>query len=173
MPGRFRLTGPKGAGRVLPSVEALLDALEAGRLAPADFVFDLEAQCWVRAKDHPELQRAWAERQRFRPLDDRTPLARVPEPAPAFPALDDAGVTPAHGTPDLGDLAARRAALRASRAGRDAPVPRPDPYLGAERLVRSTALVLLLLVLGLMGWGVVGLASGASRMVQLGLPGWR
>lgn len=173
MPGRFRLTGLKGAGLVLPSVDALLDALEAGRLGPSDFVFDLEAQGWVRAKDHPELRAAWADRQRFRPADDRADLARLPAAPVAFPALDDAGVTPAHGIPDQGDLAARRAALRAARAGA---LPRPverDGFADAEALLRHTALVVLVLVLGLMGWGVVGFATGASRMLELGLPGLR
>jgi hypothetical protein len=170
---RFRTAREPGTGLVLPTVDALLDALEAGRLGPDDVVFDVQLQTWMPAKLHPELRAAWTERQRFRPLDDRTPLDRLPDAALAYPALDDAGITPAHGTA-ADDLAERRAAFRAirERAPVPAPVPSaPAPEAHLESLLGHTALVAVLLLLGVVGWAIVGLASGIGRMMTLGVGG--
>ena len=171
---RFRTAREPGTGLVLPTVDALLDALEAGRLGPDDVVFDVQLQTWMPAKLHPELRAAWTERQRFRPLDDRTPLDRLPDAALAYPALDDAGITPAHGTA-ADDLAERRAAFRAIREGTPAPAPvpcaPPAPDLRLESLLGHTALVAVLLLLGVVGWAIVGLASGIGRMMTLGVGG--
>jgi len=172
---RFRTAREPGTGLVLPTVDALLDALEAGRLGPDDVVFDVQLQTWMPAKLHPELRAAWTERQRFRPLDDRTPLDRLPDAALAYPALDDAGITPAHGTV-ADDLAERRAAFRAIREGTPAPAlvptPRaPAPDLPLESLLGHTALVAVLLLLGVVGWAIVGLASGIGRLMTLGVWG--
>ena len=71
---RFRTSTEPGSGLVLPTVDALLDALEAGRLGPDDVVFDVQLQTWMPARAHPELRAAWCERQRYKPLDDRTAL---------------------------------------------------------------------------------------------------
>jgi hypothetical protein len=170
---RFRTAREPGKGLVLPTVDALLDALEAGRLGPDDVVFDVQLQTWMPAKLHPELRAAWAERQRFRPLDDRTPLDRLPDAALAYPALDDAGTTPAHGTA-ADDLAERRAAFRAIRERTPAPAPTPRapaPAARVESLLGHTALVAVLLLLGVVGWAIVGLASGIGRMMTLGVWG--
>jgi hypothetical protein len=168
---RFRTAREPGTGLVLPTVDALLDALEAGRLGPDDVVFDVQLQTWMPAKLHPELRAAWAERQRFRPLDDRTPLDRLPDAALTYPALDDAGITPAHGT-TADDLAERRAAFRAirERPPASAPTPRaPAPDMRFESVLGHTALVAVLLLLGLVGWAIVGLASGIGRVMTLGV----
>jgi hypothetical protein len=168
---RFRTAREPGTGLVLPTVDALLDALEAGRLGPDDVVFDVQLQTWMPAKLHPELRVAWAERQRFRPLDDRTPLDRLPDAALTSPALDDAGITPAHGT-TTDDLARRRAAFRAirARAQASAPTPRaPAPDMRLESSLGHAALVAVLLLLGLVGWSIVGLASGIGRVMTLGV----
>lgn len=168
---RFRTAREPGTGLVLPTVDALLDALEAGRLGPDDVVFDVQLQTWMPAKLHPELRAAWAERQRFRPLDDRTPLDRLPDAALTYPALDDAGITPAHGT-TADDLAERRAAFRSirARAPASAPTPRaPAPDMRFESVLGHTALVAVLLLLGLVGWAIVGLASGIGRVMTLGV----
>jgi hypothetical protein len=170
---RFRTAREPGTGLVLPTVDALLDALEAGRLGPDDVVFDVQLQTWMPAKLHPELRTAWAERQRFRPLDDRTSLDRLPDAALAYPALDDAGTTPAHGTA-AEDLTERRAAFRAIRERTPAPAPIVHaliPGARLESLFGHTALVLVLLLLGLVGWAIVGFASGIGRMMTLGVWG--
>jgi hypothetical protein len=169
---RFRTERREGSGLVLPSVDALLDALEAGRLGPDDAVFDAVRQAWLPVKAHPEVRAAWADRQRFKPLDDRTRLDGLPDAAPGYPMLDDAGVTPAHGTTGDDDLAARRAAFRALRAG-PAPAPLPRPPLPEtprfETLCGHTAMVAVLLLLGLVGWAIVGMASGIGRLMTLGV----
>jgi hypothetical protein len=168
---RFRTAREPGSGLVLPTVDALLDALEAGRLGPADVVFDVQLQTWLPAKLHPELRAAWTERQRFRPLDDRTPLHRLPDAALAYPALDDAGTTPAHGTA-ADDLAERRAAYRAMRESAPAPAPHaPGIDTRVESLLGHTMLVAVLLLVGVVGWAIVGLASGIGRMMTLGVWG--
>ena len=170
---RFRTAREPGTGLVLPTVDALLDALEAGRLGPDDVVFDVQLQTWMPAKLHPELRAAWAERQRFRPLDDRTSLDRLPDAALAYPALDDAGTTPAHGTA-ADDLADRRAAFRAIRARTPAPSPMahaPISEARLESLFGHTALVAVLLLLGVAGWAIVGFASGIGRVLTLGVWG--
>jgi hypothetical protein len=167
---RFHTAREPVTGLVLPTVDALLDALEAGRLGPDDVVFDVQLQTWMPAKLHPELRAAWAERQRFRPLDDRTSLDRLPDAALTYPALDDAGITPAHGT-TADDLAQRRAAFRAIREGApaSAPVSRaPAPDMRFQSVLGHTALVAVLLLLGVVGWAIVGLASGIGRAMTLG-----
>lgn len=168
---RFRTAREPGTGLVLPTVDALLDALEAGRLGPDDVVFDVQLQTWMPAKLHPELRAAWAERQRFRPLDDRTSLDQLPDAALTYPALDDSGITPAHGT-RADDLAERRAAFRSirERAPASAPTPRaPAPDMRFESVLGHTALVAVLLLLGLVGWAIVGLASGIGRVMTVGV----
>ena len=170
---RFRTAREPGTGLVLPTVDALLDALEAGRLGPDDVVFDVQLQTWMRARAHPELRAAWADRQRYRPLDDRTALDRLPDAALAYPALDDAGITPAHGS-TTDDLAARRAAYRAIRERPPAAAPvAPVPVRAArvESLLGHTALVAVLLLLGVVGWAIVGLATQVGRLVTLGVWG--
>ncbi len=170
---RFRTSTEPGSGLVLPTVDALLDALEAGRLGPDDVVFDVQLQTWMPARAHPELRAAWCERQRYKPLDDRTALDRLPDAVLAYPALDDAGATPARGiTSD--DLAERRIAYRAIRERTPGPAPvapAPMPASHAESLVRRTALVAAILLLCLVGWAIVGLASQLGRLMTLGVWG--
>jgi hypothetical protein len=166
---RFRTEHQEGTGLLLPTVDALLDALEAGRLGPDDLVFDVRQQAWMPAKSHPDVRAAWEDRQRFRPLDDRAQLERLPDAALAYPMLDDAGVTPAHGT-TTDDLEARRAAFRALRAGpAPAPTSATEVVHPVESLLGHTALVAVLLLLGLVGWSIVGLASGIGRIMSLGV----
>jgi hypothetical protein len=168
---RFRTAREPGAGLLLPTVDALLDALEAGRLGPDDAVFDVQLQAWMPAKAHPELRAAWADRQRYKPLDDRTALDRLPDAALAYPALDDDGTTPAHGV-RTDDLAERRAAFRAIRERTPAPAPvAPPPATHVESLLGHTALVAVLLLLGLVGWAIVGLATQIGRLMTLGVWG--
>jgi hypothetical protein len=170
---RFRTARETGSGLVLPTVDALLDALEASRLGPDDVVFDVQLQTWLPVRAHPELRAAWADRQRYKPLDDRTALDRLPDAALAYPALDDAGTTPAHGT-TTDDLAARRAAFRAQRERTPAPapiVPASPPPTHVESLLGHTALVAVVLLLGIVGWAIVGLASQIGRLMTLGVWG--
>jgi hypothetical protein len=119
------------------------------------------------------VRAAWADRQRYKPLDDRTALDRLPDAALAYPVLDDGGITPAHGV-STDDLAERRAAFRALRD--DTPVPGPVapvpvPATHVESLLGHTALVAVLCLLGVVGWAVVGLASQLGRLVTLGVWG--
>jgi len=173
---RFRTARARGTGLVLPTVDALLDALDAGRLGPDDFVFDAELQTWLRAREHPELRAAWADRERYKPQDDRTALARLPDARLAYPVLDDAGVTPAKGISDE-ELESRRAAFRALLARpHAAPPPQVVPFPPAlpasrplgETLIGHSALALALVLLGLVGWSIVGLAAGIGKLMSLG-----
>jgi len=175
---RFRTARARGTGLVLPTVDALLDALDAGRLGPDDFVFDAELQTWLRAREHPELRAAWEDRQRYQPHDRRTALDGLPDARLAYPVLDDVGVTPARGISDEA-LESRRAAFRALLAR---PVPhavapsQAIPLLPAvparrplgESLVGHAALALALVLLGLVGWSIVGLATGIGKLMSLG-----
>lgn len=174
MTPRFRVEGP-GSALVLPTVDAVLDAVEAGRLGAADVVFDAERNAFVRVQDHPELRAAWDARQRFKPLDDRRPLPASPDAALAFPALSDGGSTPAQGVVSQADLEARKAAWRAIReqAPRPAPVPdqRRHPADRGESVLTTTALVLAVLLLGLVGWSVLAFATGMGGMLSAGVWG--
>ena len=172
---RFRTVRREGSGLLLPTVDALLDALEAGRLGPEDQVFDVQLQRWMPVKAHPELRAAWADRQRFQPHDDRSGLERLPDATPDYPMLDDEGVTPAHGTVS-DDLAVRRAAFRALRLSPppvradSLPAPLASPDLSrAETLYGYSALLAVLVLLGVVGVAIVGLASGIGRMMSLGV----
>ena len=168
---RFRTSCEPGSGLVLPTVDALLDALEAGRLGPDDVVFDVQLQRWMPARAHPELHAAWSERQRYKPLGDRTALEQLPDALLAYPALDDAGATPAQGI-SSDDLGERRAAYRALRERAAVPVPpAPIPASHAESLAQRAALVGALVLLGLVGWAIVGLASQLGRLMTLGVWG--
>ena len=93
-------------------------------------------------------------------------VARVSPP-------NDAGTTPAHGTA-ADDLADRRAAFRAIRERTPAPasmVHAPISEARLESLFGHTALVAVLLLLGVAGWAIVGFASGIGRVLTLGVWG--
>jgi hypothetical protein len=178
MAPRFRVER-QGSALVLPTVDAVLDAVEAGRLGASDVVFDAERNAFVRVQDHPELRAAWDERQRYKPLDDRRPLPASPDAALAFPALSDGGATPAQGVVSHADLEARKAAWRAIRDGSPAQAPRVGPAPDAQRhpaergesVLTATALVLAVLLLGLVGWSVLAFATGMGGMLTAGVWG--
>jgi hypothetical protein len=90
-----RFTSNDSAGTELPwqSVEAVLDALEDGRLAADDYVFDAARQAWQPIRKHDEIVAAWDRRMGYRPPEQRRLLGSTARPF-GFPALDSEGVTP-------------------------------------------------------------------------------
>lgn len=165
-------TAPRGgAETVHQSVEAVLDALEHGTLSPDDLAYDTQRGKWVPVRDHFAVLDAWHERQAFKPLDDRTPLDRLPAATRlTFPALSEDGVTPARGIASGADeLAERREALRRIRASGAAavaaPAPPRDRYASAERSLVWLAVGGALLLLAGLGWAVV---AGARSLTAFG-----
>jgi hypothetical protein len=164
MAARFRAEPITGIPLLLPTLDDVLDAVEAGRLGAHDAVFDASRQAFVRVQDHPELCARWAERQRYRPPDGRRPLGDAPpDAALAFPALSDGGHTPAHGVRHDADLAARKAAWAAIKARHAAAEAR------TESLFTTTALVVAMLLIGLVGWSVLAFATGLGRVMSAGV----
>ena len=95
MSAAVRFTSSDPAGTELPwqSVEAVLDALEDGRLAADDYVFDAARQAWQPIRKHDEIVAAWDRRMGYRPPGVRRLLGSTARPA-GFPALDPDGITP-------------------------------------------------------------------------------
>ncbi len=138
---RFRLSDPDIGELELPDLEALLDALESALVTPETPVFDTARQIWQPVGRHPEVRAAWAERARYLPPGTHRPELPRPESDPD----------------QITEQEQRRQAWEMVRRHRHPPLPRRPraPMLGV---------VLVLLLLGLLAWGVLALAGGLSRV---------
>jgi hypothetical protein len=152
------------------TLDAVLDALEDGRLAGDDYLYDAVRQSWQPIRRCPEVAAGWSERMRFRPPAERRELDAVERLPAAFPALSPKGVTPT-GTPAVSrNLAARAALLRRER---DLPMPRAASPAAAGAAAAGVWMIWLgaaslLLALGMVAWGVLRLAGGLAALLRLG-----
>jgi hypothetical protein len=173
MTSRYQ-SAPAAAGAGTPlfwqTLDAVLDALEDGRLAGDDYLFDAVRQSWQPIGRHPEVAAGWSERMRFRPPAERRELDAVERHPAAFPALSPEGITPT-GTPAVSrDLAARAALLRRER---DLPMPPGPAAVPAAPAAVGVWMIWLgaaslLLALGFVAWGVLRLAGGLAAFLRLG-----
>jgi hypothetical protein len=159
---KFSVTDKVGTTRLFPQVESLLDSLEAGVLGADDIVFDAGRKEWVSIKDHPEVQAAWEERQRYRPLDDRRSLGSVAADPLGFPRLGEDGITPQHGIPQGDDFEIRRAAWRAIRDN-EAPA-HADVYQSGETLLKRGAFLGAVVLVAMICAALVLIATGIARL---------
>lgn len=138
---RFRLSDPDIGELELPDLEALLDALESALVTPETPVFDTARQSWQPVGRHPEVRAAWAERARYLPPGTHRPELPRPEPDPD----------------EITEQEQRRRAWEMVRGHQHPPLRRRSraPMLGV---------VLVMLLLGLLAWGVFALAGGLSRV---------
>lgn len=143
------------------SVEAVLDALDAGLLRADDRIYDAEFQRWNRVADHPELGPALAERLRFRPATDAERLR--------FPSLTPDGRTPI-GLRAVSREAAARAAAQAAPAEALPVVPAPvRPAASADRVTNWFGLGAVAAALGVLAWGVLQLVKAVSQALSSGV----
>ena len=91
---RFLSSDPAGIELSWTSVESVLDALEEGRLAADDYLFDAARQAWQPIRKHDEIVAAWERRMGYRPPELRWLLSSAVRRPFGFPALDPDGVTP-------------------------------------------------------------------------------
>ena len=91
---RFLSSDPAGIELSWTSVESVLDALEEGRLAADDYLFDAARQAWQPIRKHDEIVAAWERRMGYRPPELRRLLSSAVRRPVGFPALDPDGVTP-------------------------------------------------------------------------------
>jgi hypothetical protein len=116
-------------------------------VTPETPVFDAARQSWQPVGRHPEVRAAWAERARYLPPGTGRPLLS-PEP-------DD--------EPDESEL--RRRAWEMVKRGNRVPLAEPVVEVGERRRgIGALALVGLVLLLVLLGWGLVSLAGELSRV---------
>ena len=149
---RFLSSDPAGIELPWQSVEAVLDALEDGRLAADDYLFDAVRQAWQPIRKHDEVVAAWDRRMGYRPPERRRLLGSAVRRPVGFPALDSDGITP------VSSPAVAR------------PLRRPhtieDPETPAAR--RWGALVGAALVVGFIAamlWGFVRIGRGVLALV--------
>ena len=149
MPARFRCSDPLAGDFEFADVEEVLDALEAALVAPDTPMLDTVRQSWQPVAAHPEIRAAWVRRSSYRPPGG-TGLE-----LPALPAV----AMVAAGADREADR--RREAYARARA---LPVREPvqgeqEPPGRASGWTFVAALVGILGVLGLLGWGIVLLAG--------------
>ena len=147
MTGRFRFANPPAGDFELPDVAAVLDALEAAAVTMETPVFDAARQSWQPVGRHPEIRAAWAERARYLPPGaGRAPLPPDPTDQPDEQAL-------------------RRQAWELVKRGNRVPLAEPVAEVGERRRgIGALALVGLMLLIVLLGWGLVSLAGELSRV---------
>ena len=139
---RFLISNPPASDFELPDLEALLDALESTLVTPETPVFDAVRQSWQPVGRHPEVRAAWAERARYLPPGAQRPELPTPEVDPD----------------EITEQQQRRQAWEMVKRGRRLP-PRRRP----RAPMLGVAVVILLL--GLLAWGVVDLAGSLLRVV--------
>ncbi|HEX7785131.1 MAG TPA: hypothetical protein VF653_02815 [Methylomirabilota bacterium] len=138
---RFLVSNPPADDFQLPDLEALLDALESALVTPETPVFDAVRRSWQPVGRHPEVRAAWAERARFLP-----PGAHRPELPPQQEDPEE-----------IAEQEQRKRAWDLVKQGhRPSPRRRPRaPMVGV---------MVVILLLGLLAWGVVALAGGITRV---------
>lgn len=170
---RFSLDASSPAGWA--SVQAVMDAIDAGQLRPDDRIFDAEFQRWNRVADHPELGPALAERLRFRPAADADRLQ--------FPSLTPDGSTPIRLRAVSREVAAARSAAAQAVPVDVLPVaPAAVPPLAkplgtkhgrnsasAERVTSWYGMGAVAAVLAILGWGVLQLVKAVSEAMSSGV----
>lgn len=149
MPVPFLTSNSAGVETPWLDIESLLDALEAGRLDPDDYVFDQVRQAWQPVKKHSGIVRAWDQRMSFRPPEERVLLGNARRPAEGFPALSPEGTTPVS-SPAVSRIAARRDAAAQS-----------DRLHRAVGVAEVAVLVVLLTVLAV---GLIWVVRGVMGM---------
>lgn len=151
---RYRSSDPTGVETPWASLDALLDALEAGQLDADDYVYDRARQAWQRIQRHDGIVAAWDQRMAYRPPEQRRLISSARRPDAAFPSLMPDGLTPA-GVPALSRAEAHR---RASRAPEDMPEVR--------RTIAVLEALFVLMVLGLLAVGLVLGLRGIGGLLQ-------
>ncbi len=151
---RYRSSDPTGVETPWASLDALLDALEAGQLDADDYVYDRARQAWQRIQRHDAIVAAWDQRMAYRPPEQRRLISSARRPDAAFPSLMPDGLTPA-GVPALSRAEAHR---RASRAPEDVPEVR--------RTIAVLEALFVLMVLGLLAVGLVLGLRGIGGLLQ-------
>ena len=147
MSGRFRFANPPAGDFELPDVAAVLEALEAAVVTMETPVFDAARQSWQPVGRHPEVRAAWAERARYLPPGaGRAALPPEPTDEPDEPAL-------------------RRQAWEMVKRGNRVPLEEPVAGVGERRRgIGALALAGLMLLIVLLGWGLLSLASELARV---------
>jgi len=140
---RFRLSDPDIGELELPDLESLLDALESALVGPETPLFDTARQSWQPVGRHPEVRAAWAERARYLPQGAYRPELPGPEPDPD----------------EITEQEQRRQAWEMVKRGHRPP-HRPPRRPRAPML----GVIFVILILGLLAWGVLALAGGLSRV---------
>lgn len=151
---RYRSSDPAGVETPWASLDALLDALEAGRLDADDYVYDRARQAWQRIQRHDGIVAAWDQRMAYRPPEQRRLISSARRQPAAFPSLMPEGVTPV-GVPALSRAEAHR---RASRAPEDVP--------GVRRTIAALEALFVLVVLGLLAVGLVLGLDGVAALLE-------
>lgn len=160
MATRFRSSDAAGVELPWQSIDDILDALEDGRLAAEDYVFDSVRQAWQPIRKHSELVEAWDRRMGYRPPELRRALAAARRPVEGFPALSPEGATPAS-SPALSRIEAQRRAAAHAAA-----------HLGVEeipavrRAIAFGEMVFAVVVLGLLAAGLIVLVRALTTIAD-------
>lgn len=151
---RYRSSDPAGVETPWTSLDALLDALEAGQLDADDYVYDRARQAWQRIQRHDGIVAAWDQRMGYRPPEQRRLISSARRRPASFPSLMPDGVTPV-GVPALNRAEAHR---RATRAPEDVPEVR--------RTIAALEALFVLVVLGLLAVGLVLGLRGVGGLME-------
>ncbi len=149
MVNRFRFSDAAAGDFELPTVDAVLDALEAALVGVDTPMFDAARQSWQAVGRHPEVRQAWVERARFRPAGTGLDLPPLPDEAAAG---------------DGEEVAGRREAYAMVIRGNRVPVEAPPAAEPRSRRWIAAGLVLVVVLLVLLGLSVVELATGLVRV---------
>jgi len=149
---RFICTDPDAGDLEFTDVEEVLDALEAALVQPGTALFDLARQSRQPLGLHPEIRAAWEDRLRYQPS---TPGLGLP-PLPSMTAL-------VRSLPhDEDELECRREAFARVRAGTLPALPADAPPRDRSRRYAAIGLGWAVVLLALVGWAIVTLASRLS-----------
>ena len=160
METRFRSSDAAGAELPWQTLDDILDALEDGRLAAEDYLFDAARQAWQPIRKHTEVVAAWDRRMGFRPPELRRTITNARRPVEGFPALSPAGATPVSSPAVSRIEAARRAQEHAA-----AHTP-PDEIPAVRRAVALGETVFVVLVLGMLAAGLIVLVRAMLAIAQ-------
>ena len=149
MATRFRSSDAAGVELPWQSIDDILDALEDGRLAAEDYVFDSVRQAWQPIRQHSELVEAWDRRMSYRPPEHRRTLAAARRPAEGFPALSPEGATPAS-SPAVSRIEAERRVAAHAAARVDV-----EEIPAVRRAIAFGEIVFAVVVLGLLAAGLI------------------
>jgi|SRR5687767_2875636 len=151
MDTRFLSNDAAGVETPWQSIDALLDALEDGRLDAGDYVFDRTRQAWQPIHKHSELVAEWERRMSYRPIEQRRVIANARRPAEGFPALSSEGATPVRSP----------AVSRIDAARRLHAPPQVDEIPAVRKAVATGEVLMVLVILAALGFGLVLLVRAA------------